>query len=255
MNVTLVNGSTDLTEADLAITVKAVQYFADLVTEAWSKEAILVSSNTTAVPKTWNIYITDDKAQTGAYGYHVVENKLPAAYVSPRMCALGINYPTHLWGTVVKYPARTMTFKGLTILGKVIRLPRTVTTHAARPSIYRAGMFSVICHELAEMIADPLIDNWATIPVLLTFPLGGTVLVEVGDHTPDHFSAVVGTQEIVFPDFTLPAFYTEYAPAPYSCVNKSITAPFQFVKGAYAFLKDSRGARMMNFARAGDDRK
>jgi hypothetical protein len=258
MKVTLVNQTDQISASELATMVKAVQSFADLATKAWQKSPLQVSSASLRVDKTWNVYLSGNKAMAGAYGYHVVENGLPAAYISPTTCRLtakeSASHDDNLWGVVRKHPAITTTSKGVVMGGKVIVKPKTRTT-PGRPTFYIPGMVAVICHELAEMIADPAIDNWATIPVgTKDFPNGATVLVEIGDHTPGHFDVTFGTQDVVFPDFTLPSFYDAKGKAPYSYIGGIITAPFQFVHRAYAFIRDSTGARMKNFAESGDDR-
>jgi hypothetical protein len=259
MKVTLVKDTLQISKDEMTVLTQAVQYFAGLVTKAWDKETVEVSDGLFPVDKTWNIHLSDDKLNTNAFGYHTVENGLPVAYVSPFMCRVSIKFAashnTNLWGKAYKYPAKTLMSKGLTIAGKVIIKPHVIYTRPARPSIFIPGMVSVICHELAEMIADPLIDNWATIPVGTdNFLDGGSVLVEVGDHTPAHFDAQILNQDVVLPDFTFPSFYDGKGKAPYSYVAGTITAPFQFVHRAYAYIKDSTGARMKNFAAVGDDR-
>jgi hypothetical protein len=271
IKVNLVNDLKVLTDDEQIIVTDAVNYFAQTLT-LWSSEAIKVVSSKVTDPTAWNIYLDEKKVNLKAYGFHNFDEGKPTAYVSPRMNRLLEKFlgrrHQNLYGVVKEHPIITH-FSPVIMENGVVKVPaHTTTIRAAAPTDYTPGMISVICHELAEMVADPRpsIDfgKWATIPANFSgkFPNGGTVLIEIGDHTRGHFSAVINSiikgvkvsTVVCFPDFTLPSFYDPSGKAPFSYRNLPLK-PFDFLKGAYAFIRDSTGARMMNFAEAGDERR
>jgi hypothetical protein len=233
-----------ITNEELSITRDAVQDFTNIATKYWPAPSVsLVTSGTVSIPDAKNIYITDDKINAKALGYHVANPV--AAFISPKMnrvTTLSLRRRLNLLGTVREHP-------GLNVKNKVII--------AAKPTLFIPGMISVICHEIVEMLADPNLDNWKVMPD------GSSVLVEVGDHANAfHFKAVITstikgkvvTNKVCFPDFTLPSFYDAKGVAPFSYTG-AVTAPFTFLHGCYAYILGKDGARLMQFAEAGDPRR
>lgn len=265
------NDAKALTDDEQIIVTDAENFFAQLL-KPWLTEPISVTSSKVADPNAWNIYLDDKKINLHAYGFHNFDEGKPTAYVSPRMNRLIAKFlgrhNQNIYGVVKEHPAIIHHSPVIMENGKVKVPAHDTVIRPAAPTDYTPGFVSVIAHELSEMVADPhpSVDygKWATIPANFSskFPLGGTVLIEVGDHTRGHFKGVVDSiirgkkvsTVVCFPDFTLPSFYDPNGVAPYSYCNLPVR-PFDFMHGAYAFIRDSTGARMMNFAEAGDERR
>jgi hypothetical protein len=273
----LVNDSKVLTDDEQIIVTDSVQNFANRLQApseelGWTVEPITVVSSKVTDPTARNIYLDDKKINHKAYGFHNFDEGKPTGYVSPTVNRLIAKFlgrhNQNIYGVVKEHPEITH-FSPVIMENGVVKVPaHTTIIRAAAPTDYTQGFVGVICHELAEMVADPhpSVDfgKWATIPANFSgkFPNGGTVLIEIGDHTRGHFSAVIDSiikgvkvsTVVCFPDVTLPSFYDPNGKAPYSYCNLP-KKPFDFLKGAYAFIRDPKGARMMNFAEAGDERR
>jgi hypothetical protein len=206
-NICLVN-DVNISDADMKTLVKAVQGFCDKVTAAWKQSAVTVTTTTT--PGAWLIHLTETKRVTGALGYHTVEGGLPVAYISFKAVV------SKLWG---KY------YKPLVIKGKTIR-----------GATYTAGLVSVICHEVAEMLCDPVIATLSA-----KDSQGRQWLVEVCDHCYGSNDLVtVDGNVCIIPDVTTPAFYDLKAKGPYTLYN-AVTAPFTMTAKGYGYYKDASG--------------
>ena len=206
MKVQLVNQA-GIADNDFHTLVTAADYFASLVTKAWNAPALTV----TADVGDWVIYVTDSNRQLGAAGYHKVIAGKPTGYVSPKASG------SSLFG--IYYPAKILKSINKTIAER-----------------YVSGLVTVVCHELAEMICDPLIQTYSK-PDLL----GRQWLIEVGDHAfGGFFNKTFFGKVCVFPDITTPAFYDLNGKAPFSIANL-LTAPFKMAPKGYAFYKDSTG--------------
>lgn len=205
--ICLVN-DVSISTTDMATLVKAVQSYCNLITDAWKQKRVVVT--TTPTEGAWLIHLTETKRHTGALGYHTVEAGIPVAYVSFKAVV------SKLWG---KY------FKPLTIKGKVIR-----------QATYSPGIVSVICHEVAEMLCDPVIQTLSPVD-----SLGRQWLVEVGDHCSGSYALVpVDGNICLIPDATVPAFYNLKAKGPYTLYN-AVTAPFTMTAKGYGYYKDASG--------------
>jgi len=206
MKVQLVNQA-GIADNDFHTLVTAADYFASLVTKAWNTSALTV----TAEAGDWVIYVTDSNRQLGAAGYHKVVAGKPIGYVSPKASG------TKMFGeyTPSKY------------------LKSIKKTIAER---YVSGLITVICHELAEMICDPVIQTYSKQDAL-----GRTWLIEVGDHAfGGYFNKTFYNQVCVFPDITTPAFYDLKGKAPFSIANL-LTAPFIMSTKGYGYYKNANG--------------
>ena len=206
MKIQLVN-QTGIADNDFHTLVTASDYFAGLVTKAWNAPAVTVTSE----PGDWVIYVTDSNRVLGAAGYHKVVAGKPTGYVSPKGSG------SSMFGTY--YPAKYL---------KSIK-----KTIAER---YVSGLITVVCHELAEMICDPLIATYSSKDAL-----GREWLIEVGDHAfGGFFNKTFFGKLCVFPDITIPAFYDLKGKAPFSLANL-IKAPFTMSAKGYAYYKDANG--------------
>lgn len=202
-----------LSVADLQECLLGTQYFANLL-----KPDVKITLTPTAGAEV--IHITDVGRHTGASGYHIMTNGTPTAFCSPSAAG-------RLWGHYT--PA--MWTKGITALGKVVTQPKLI-----HGELFTPGLITVICHELAEMLADGNIQTftapdsqgrqWLKEPCDWVF---GTYLV----HT---INGIVS----VFPNVALDSFSTIGAKAPYDLCG-AVKAPFQMTPKGYAYYKDAKG--------------
>ena len=206
MKIQLVNQA-GIADNDFHTLVTAVNYFGNLVTKAWGAPDLTV---TTEIGD-WVIYVTDLHRQVGAAGYHTVIAGKPTGYVSPKSSGAKI-------------------FGGYTPAKYLKSIKKTIAER------YVSGLVTVICHELAEMICDPIIQSYSKPDAL-----GRTWLIEVGDHAfGGYFNKTFFGQICVFPDITTPAFYDLKGKAPFSIANL-LSAPFTMSSKGYAYYKDATG--------------
>lgn len=213
MSIVVVNESKSVTTPQALAITKGLQYFSQQVTTAWGLPANIPTFAAARDPKSWNVCIVDqfpNPAMTNtALGYHEVVNGLPIAYI--RANCYGNRNPL---GTYIK---------PLIIRGKQIT-----------KAIMTPGMFSVICHELAEMLIDPNINRTAKDPI------GRNWLMEICDHTVGQFVIPIDSANAIAPDFTTPAFYNINGKAPLSYLNVP-TKPFLLPAGAYGYYVGTNG--------------
>lgn len=160
------------------------------------------------------IYITNRNRRVGASGYHCYENGKPAIYVLP-------NTAYNRYGTWRKAL--------LGLLGKVIL-----------PEYKREGTLTTICHEVAEVLSDPLVTT-------LSAPdsQGRRWLVEIADPVMGFtYMKVINGHKCIFPDIVFPGFYDFNSTKPLSIMNTP-TAPFTIpnpLKG-YAYWMSKLGLK------------
>jgi hypothetical protein len=188
------------------IITKAVQNFVPKVATAWNIPHVTVINGGTPAPTDWLVYATEKNRSLGALGYHSVKAGVPVAYCSLK--AVG----SKLFG---------LYHRALTVKGKVIR-----------PVTYSTGLVTVFCHEIAEMLCDPLIQTLSPVD-----KLNRHWLVEVCDHVAGMYY-MDGIN--VIPDVTTPAFYNLTGTAPYSILN-STNAPFTMTPKGYGYWRDDKG--------------
>jgi hypothetical protein len=211
--LTVVNESKIAKNADVFVLSGALSIFAQQVCTAWGLPPLTVSY---ALKRGtgWNICIVDQfpnpAMATTAYGYHEIVNGQPIAYV--RQNSFGSRSPF-----------------GFYLAARVI-MGRQIT-----PQITTPGIASVAMHEVAEMIVDPNINQFAK------DSLGRNWLMEICDHTTGNYAINFAKTNIVAPDFTTPSFYKTDGKGPYSYLNTP-KAPFTLVKGAYGYYQNSAGA-------------
>lgn len=196
---------TGIAPADIKTIVDALNYYIPMVTKAWAQPDMVATTDA----GDWKVYITERNRQIGALGYHKVENNIPTAYVSHKA-------NPNLWGRYIK---------PLVIKGKQVHAP-----------IWQQGLITVLCHEIAEMICDPAINNYSAIDLK-----SRSWLIEVCDHVYGSYSQSTFNGKIcIFPDVTTPAFYKLGSTAPYSIFHGA-TAPFTMTAKGYGYYKDSTG--------------
>ena len=151
------------------------------------------------------VYITNRNRRTGAAGYHIVERGKPVAYILP-------NTKFNRFGVYRKPIGRF-------------------------PAYYRSGCLEVICHEIAEILGDPLITTFSA-----PDSQGRNWLREIADPVAgSHYMRVINGVNCVLPDIVLPSFYEVNGVAPYS-LGESVKAPFTlYVKGGYGYWRDFMG--------------
>lgn len=192
--------------ADFDTVTKAVQYFVPLVAKAWNIPDVTVVNGGTPAPTDWLVYATEKNRSVGALGYHSVKGGIPVAYCSLKAVA------NKLWGLY----HRPMIVKGKTI----------------RPATFSSGLVTVLCHEIAEMLCDPVINTLSPVDAQ-----GRHWLVEVCDHV---YGSYLMFGACVLPDVTTPAFYDVAGKAPYS-LQKATDAPFKMTSSGYGYWKNAQG--------------
>jgi len=164
------------------------------------------------------IYITKRKRRLTAAGYHTVENGVPTIYVVPRANKFGTYYAPK-----PAVPAKK--------IGTFTLRARPVT-----PAKFIAGQLATICHEVAEVLGDPLVKTISN-----PDSLGHNYLREITD--PVHgiyYKATVKGVNCVLPDTVLPNWYELGSNPPYD-VMLYCTAPFQKAPKGYAYWVDKFG--------------
>lgn len=196
-----------LTDDEMVTTKLALEDFICSLLD-WKFEDVTISLKP-PLATDWVVYITSRNRHSGALGYHTVEHGVPVSYCLP-------NTAYNRFGTYRK---------PFIVRGKLIRA-----------ELMRQGMLGVICHEVAEMLGDPLTKT-------LSAPdsQGRQWLREIVD--PVHginYMKVINGKNCIFPDVVLPSFYDVNGKAPYSIKN-SLTAPFSLISKGYGYYKDAVG--------------
>jgi hypothetical protein len=208
ITIRLINDAA-IAPADFDTITQAVQHFVPLVTTAWNISDVTVVNGGTPTDGDWLVYATEKFRHTGAGGYHETKAGIPIAYCSPKASG-------RLFGTYLK---------PLIIKGKQI--------HGA---FYAAGLVTVLCHEIAEMLCDPQIATVSPVD-----SKGRPWLVEVCDHCFGSYTTFsVGPVNCVLPDVTTPSFYNLNGVAPFSILG-ACPAPFTMTPKGYAYYKDDKG--------------
>ena len=206
--IRLINDN-ELSPADFLNVTAAVSHFVPLVTKAWGLAPVSVVGGGTPAPTDWVVNITETNRLVGARGYHKDVNGVPTAYVSLRAAG-------RVYGTYIK----PLFYKG----GLV------------HPAIYSEGVVTVICHEIAEMLCDPIVENFSKPDAQ-----GRNWLIEVCDHVFGSYSFYsVDGRTCVLPDVTTPNFYELGSHAPYSLFGGA-TAPFTMSKNGYGYFRNPSG--------------
>ena len=215
--IVLVN-EVGIPEADMANFVIMAQRYADRVTRAWGQEAVKVG--TTQSEGSWNIYLTERLRERQSKGHHNVKNGVPFAWVSPKSV---LNKP---YGTY--YPPFV---RSAVMMGKVQIMPAR-----NRPAVHRDGIITIICHEMGEMIIDPIVETFSP-----PDSLGRSWLIEICAHIyGSYFTETINGKVCVFHNFTFPAYYDVNGVAPFSLIP-AVKAPFERTPTSYAYYKNELG--------------
>lgn len=205
-------------EADMVNMVAIAQYYADRVAEAWKLEPVTVS--TTASEGAWNVYLTERLRERGSKGSHNVKDGVPFAWVS-LASVLGKMYGNYTPEKAI--PAL--------VVGKVTIKPARI-----QPAKYADGLSTIICHELGEMMVDPMVNNWSA-----PDPKGRKWLIEICSNIyGSYWTETINGNLCIFHDFVLPEYYdTEWTPT--ISFKGSVSKPFQLTKTSYAYYVDTNG--------------
>ena len=191
-----------------------------------------IKIDTIAQPEDIVVNLTATNRHVGAAGYHV-NLKTPD---HPTGVPTAFVYPQQIGGLYGYYrPAIYGKDITATVLGKrvVIKKGKLRTTEKFLP-----GAVTIICHEIAEALADGDVATY-------TAPdqLGRRILKEVCDWVEGtYFTRVIDGQTIVFPNVALDAFCdVNNKVGPYDLMGL-VKAPFQYVgPGKMAWALDSTG--------------
>ena len=220
MTKTILVKTDQLSPADLAVCVQAVNHTLAKWAPKWNITAVATTDAT--VPADMVANITNLSRRVGAYGYHNVVNKVPTAWISP----------ASMNNRVFGYYAPASYSKAITSFGKVIK-PSVLRT----PARYSEGVVTVLVHEILEMLADANINT-------LSAPdsTGKTWLVEVCDHASGYYGTeTVAGNVCVIPDATLPNYYSVGSAAPFDLFGLLKTPFDKSAPKFYAFYKDALG--------------
>ena len=220
MTKTILVKTDQLSPADLAVCVQAVNHTLAKWAPKWNITAVATTDAT--VPADMVANITNLSRRVGAYGYHNVVNKVPTAWISP----------ASMNNRVFGYYAPASYSKAITSFGKVIK-PSVLRT----PARYSEGVVTVLVHEILEMLADANINT-------LSAPdsTGKTWLVEVCDHASGYYGTeTVAGNVCVIPDATLPNYYSVGSAAPFDLFGLLKTPFDKSAPKFYAYYKDATG--------------
>ena len=207
--------TTDIEDpADLLNIEAAVKYFLSQINPA-------VAVTTTPTHGAEIVHITDLNRHAGASGYHVSVNGVPTAYCSPEAAY-------RLWGYY-----NSGIIPGITRNGKVIYPTRQV-----HEPLYTPGLITVICHEIAEMLADGNVKT-------LTAPdsKGRQWLLEPCDWVFGKFLVhTINGNVCIFPDVALDSYSKVNGLPPYDLLGV-IKKPFELNPPAYAYYETPAGLK------------
>lgn len=208
-----------MTQAELETTRLAIlEYLKPLA--PWNFGDVAVSIGGDDVP----IYITKRNRKLGIKGYHTVENGQPVIYVAPTTERFG--YFKAGKAMVPAVPARKV---GLVTFRARPAVP-------ARPDTIRGGQLSTVCHEIIEVLGDPLLQTLSNPDAL-----GHKYLREVADPVAgQYYNKIIGGVNCVLPNTCLPNWYELGSKAPFDVMNYC-TAPFQLAPRGYAYWVNQLG--------------
>ena len=192
---------------DFANVVEATKRFLAKFAPAW-KMSVEITLDANA-KHDMIVHITEANRHPSATGYHGVSALVPTSWCSPRAA-----------GRIYGHYAKALMSKGKMI----------------HPESFTPGLVTTVCHEIAEMLVDPVIANYSAVD-----PQGRHWLIEVADHVFGVFALeVVAGNNCVLPDCTTPAFYDRAGKAPFS-IYGGATAPFTMTSKGYGYYKGATG--------------
>jgi hypothetical protein len=228
-NIQLINQSKKINATQMKVMVAGLQKYGNLVTKAWGLEPVKVS--TTATPGAWEFYFVDTPPKgfpANALGYHdYVDNKI-ISYIS----------------TVLTMPVIDPLLPKVSPWGFIFDMGDGTET------LMPMSFMEVVTHELADALLDANVNRYALNEVdgLMWF-------IETGDHAGAYRFALDvptllingrKTTRMICQDFTLPSFYTNQAPAPYSYTGK-VSNRFTIDPGCYGYFVQGGAGHTVGF--------
>ena len=196
-----------LADADFQNVLTSVNYFLSLFAPAWKLNVQLTTDPKVKADMVVNI--TDLNRHVGAAGYHNVVAGVPTSWCSPKAS-----------GRIYGHYSKPLVIKGKQL----------------RAAVFTSGLIATVCHEVAEMLIDPVIKNYSA-----EDSLHRKWLIEVGDHVFGSYALfIVNGNNAVIPDATIPSFYDLKGKAPYSLFN-AVSAPFTMTPKGYGYYQGPAG--------------
>jgi hypothetical protein len=219
MNFTIKDES-GMTATELEITrLVIIEYLKPL--SPWNFGNSEITINGEGVP----IYITKRNRHLGIKGFHTVSVEGNSEiYVVPTTERFGFFKAGK--PMVPAVPARK-------VAGVSLRARPAVP---ARPDTIRGGQLSTICHEVIEVLGDPLLQTLADAD-----SSGHQYLREIADPVAgQYYNKVINGINCILPNTCLPNWYKLGATPPYDVMGYCV-APFQRAPKGYAFWVDKLG--------------
>lgn len=227
--VRLINQSKKINYTQTRVLAKGLEQYGNLVASAWGLEPVKVV--TAPTPGAWEFYFVDTPPAgfpANALGYHDYRDNKIVSYIS----------------TVMTMPVIDPKLPKVSPFGIII------DDGAGSEYLMASSFMEVLSHELADALLDANINRYALNEVdgLMWF-------IETADHAGAYrFALSVPTLAIngrkttrmICQDFTLPSFYTNQAPAPYSYTGK-VSNRFTIDKGCYGYFVQGGAGHTVGF--------
>ena len=206
MTTILITNDT-LAPTDFTNVLEALSRFLAKFTPAWKLDVKVITDGTVAHDMVVNI--TDKGRRLGAAGFHNVVAGVPTSWCSPKSS-----------GRIYGHYSKPLIVKGKQL----------------RAETFTPGLVATLCHEVSEMLVDPVIANYSA-----KDSLGREWLIEVGDHVFGSYKLeIVAGNNCSIPDATTPAFYDLAGKAPFSIFGGA-KAPFTMTPKGYGYYKGVKG--------------
>jgi hypothetical protein len=229
--VRLINQSKKINSTQTKVLAAGLQQYGNLVAKAWGLEPVKVVTTPTA--GAWEFYFVDTPPAgfpPTALGYHDYKNNKIISYIS----------------TVLTIPAIDPLLGKVSPFGIIIPAIDSSTPEFLMPMSF----MEVLSHELADALLDANVNRYALNEVdgLMWF-------IETADHAGAYRFAINvptllingrKTTRMICQDFTLPSFYTNQAPAPYSYTGK-VSDRFTIDAGCYGYFVQGGAGHTVGF--------
>jgi hypothetical protein len=227
--IQLINQSKKINSTQVKVMVKGLAMYGNLVAKAWGLEPIVVTQKPTA--GAWEFYLVDKfpiGGPTGALGYHDYVGNKVVSYIS-----------TELTMPVID-----------PLLPKVSPWGFIFDMGNGTENLMAMSFFEVLAHELADALLDAYVNKYALNEVdgLMWF-------IETADHAgayrfvldvPTILINGRKTTRMICQDFTLPSFYSNQAPPPYSYTGK-VSNRFTIDPGCYGYFVQGGAGHTVGF--------
>lgn len=227
--IQIINQSKKINSTQTKVMVKGLEQYGNLVAKAWGLEPVVVTQK--AVEGAWQFYLVD---------------KFP---VGGPVNALG--YHDYVGNKVVSYISTAMTMPDIDpLLPKVSPWGFIFDMGDGTENLMPMSFMEVLTHELGDALLDANVNRYALNEVdgLMWF-------IETCDHAGAYRFAMDvptllingrKTTRMICQDFTLPSFYTNQAPAPYSYTGK-VTNRFVIDPGCYGYFVQTGAGHTVGF--------